>query len=39
MVQLLIKFGANVNEQDDDINTPPHLAAQFGGHNACTTTT
>ena len=29
MVQLLIKFGANVNEQDDDINTPLHLAVQL----------
>ena len=29
MVQLLIKFGANVNEQDDDLNTPLHLAAQL----------
>ena len=29
MVQLLINFGANVNEQEDDPNTALHISAQL----------
>ena len=29
MVQLLVDFGANVNKQDDHLNTPLHLTAQL----------